>query len=410
MSIGIPQGTQPSARRRELIRTGGAVQPQDRALRALIELLPRPRARARLPNAAGVGAAAAQHAGQKPLRGRAHDQLADQRPPQQAHRAACHWKPPSSGNALTSASRSTQLGARSASDRPDRGPPVVADQRHALDLELEQKTFDEAASARRSCSRGVRPCPSAQSRAGPGATPAGALHERLPVIRAGRGAVEVQRRCDVARDWRAAVEDRRPGDFDRVLVHRPSEDNVAADELAPRACSSAASKRSAIVCGCVRHPGPQPHGHPIAELILTVLSQSTNDRNRDVAYLALESGSRPGSRSATRPSTSSRKRSGRAGSRRSSRRGSSRSCRQSPKPRPGRRAVTRLAAERVGARRTGVSDHLPGVGRKTAACVLLFALGMRDVPVDTHVSRVGSRLGLFRPGRRSRSCTTRCSS
>jgi endonuclease-3 len=41
---------------------------------------------------------------------------------------------------------------------------------------------------------------------------------------------------------------------------------------------------------------------------------------------------------------------------------------------------------------------LPGVGRKTAACVLLFALGMRDVPVDTHVSRVGGRLGLFRPG------------
>jgi endonuclease-3 len=30
--------------------------------------------------------------------------------------------------------------------------------------------------------------------------------------------------------------------------------------------------------------------------------------------------------------------------------------------------------------------------------VLLFALGMRDVPVDTHVSRVGTRLGLFRPG------------
>ena len=39
---------------------------------------------------------------------------------------------------------------------------------------------------------------------------------------------------------------------------------------------------------------------------------------------------------------------------------------------------------------------LPGVGRKTAACVLLFAFGKRDVPVDTHVSRVGTRLGLFR--------------
>jgi endonuclease-3 len=41
---------------------------------------------------------------------------------------------------------------------------------------------------------------------------------------------------------------------------------------------------------------------------------------------------------------------------------------------------------------------LPGVGRKTAACVLLFAFGLHDVPVDTHVSRVGMRLRLLRPG------------
>ena len=41
---------------------------------------------------------------------------------------------------------------------------------------------------------------------------------------------------------------------------------------------------------------------------------------------------------------------------------------------------------------------LPGVGRKTAACVLLFTFGMRDVPVDTHVSRVGTRLALIRAG------------
>jgi endonuclease-3 len=38
------------------------------------------------------------------------------------------------------------------------------------------------------------------------------------------------------------------------------------------------------------------------------------------------------------------------------------------------------------------------VGRKTAACVLLFSFAMRDVPVDTHVSRVATRLGLLRPG------------
>ena len=30
--------------------------------------------------------------------------------------------------------------------------------------------------------------------------------------------------------------------------------------------------------------------------------------------------------------------------------------------------------------------------------MLLFAYGMRDIPVDTHVSRVGTRLGLFREG------------
>jgi endonuclease-3 len=41
---------------------------------------------------------------------------------------------------------------------------------------------------------------------------------------------------------------------------------------------------------------------------------------------------------------------------------------------------------------------LPGVGRKTAACVLLFSYGLREVPVDTHVSRVATRLGLLRPG------------
>lgn len=38
---------------------------------------------------------------------------------------------------------------------------------------------------------------------------------------------------------------------------------------------------------------------------------------------------------------------------------------------------------------------LPGVGPKTAACVLLFALGRPAFPVDTHVYRVSQRLGLI---------------
>ena len=38
---------------------------------------------------------------------------------------------------------------------------------------------------------------------------------------------------------------------------------------------------------------------------------------------------------------------------------------------------------------------LPGVGRKTARCVLLFSLRKPSLPVDTHVFRVAKRLGLI---------------
>jgi endonuclease III len=40
---------------------------------------------------------------------------------------------------------------------------------------------------------------------------------------------------------------------------------------------------------------------------------------------------------------------------------------------------------------------LPGVGPKTAACVLLFSMGRPAFPVDTHVHRVARRLGLIPP-------------
>lgn len=40
---------------------------------------------------------------------------------------------------------------------------------------------------------------------------------------------------------------------------------------------------------------------------------------------------------------------------------------------------------------------LPGVGPKTAACVLLFSLGLPSMPVDTHVYRVSQRLGVIGP-------------
>ncbi len=46
---------------------------------------------------------------------------------------------------------------------------------------------------------------------------------------------------------------------------------------------------------------------------------------------------------------------------------------------------------------TAYLRSLPGVGPKTAACVLLFSLGKNAFPVDTHVHRVAQRLGLVGP-------------
>jgi endonuclease III len=145
-------------------------------------------------------------------------------------------------------------------------------------------------------------------------------------------------------------------------------------------------------------PLAKPHGHPIAELILTVLSQSTNDRNRDVAYLALrerfplweEVRDAPVDEieGAIRPGGISKVKSARIKS----------ILRAITDTAPGGDLSLDWLPELCVPDAQRYLTSLPGVGRKTAACVLLFALGMRDVPVDTHVSRVGTRLGLFRPG------------
>jgi len=39
-------------------------------------------------------------------------------------------------------------------------------------------------------------------------------------------------------------------------------------------------------------------------------------------------------------------------------------------------------------------EALPGVGPKTAGCVLVYGFGMPAIPVDTHVFRISGRLGL----------------
>ncbi|MBI5347629.1 MAG: endonuclease III [Candidatus Aenigmarchaeota archaeon] len=40
--------------------------------------------------------------------------------------------------------------------------------------------------------------------------------------------------------------------------------------------------------------------------------------------------------------------------------------------------------------------RLPGVGRKTAGCVVVFAFDKPAIPVDTHVHRISNRLGIVK--------------
>jgi endonuclease-3 len=139
-------------------------------------------------------------------------------------------------------------------------------------------------------------------------------------------------------------------------------------------------------------PGAPPHGAPVDELILTVLSQSTNDRNRDVAFLRLRErfGSWDAVRDAPLQDVEAAIQPGGLHRQKSVR------IQEILRALDGD-DLRSLAELPVAAARDRLCA-LPGVGRKTAACVLLFSFGMHDVPVDTHVSRVGTRLGLFRPG------------
>jgi endonuclease-3 len=156
-------------------------------------------------------------------------------------------------------------------------------------------------------------------------------------------------------------------------------------------------------------PRMAPHGRPLDELVLTVLSQSTNDRNRDVAFLRLQErfgASDPPTQpidyaamltapvaeveEAIRPGGISKVKSARiqailAAIRDSAPDADDPLSLEWMRDAPVQQSRAYLCA-------------LPGVGRKTAACVLLFSYGLPDIPVDTHVSRVGTRLALFRPG------------
>jgi len=135
---------------------------------------------------------------------------------------------------------------------------------------------------------------------------------------------------------------------------------------------------------------------PLDELVLTVLSQHTSDLNAERAFESLRRAFRGSWAEIVEANEHAVADSIRSGGLANSKA-------------PRIQAILREVRDREGgfdlSRLREMSDDdareylmtLPGIGPKTAAVVLSFALGRDAMPVDTHVHRVTARLGLIPP-------------
>lgn len=143
-------------------------------------------------------------------------------------------------------------------------------------------------------------------------------------------------------------------------------------------------------------PPQRPHGDAMSELVLTLLSQNTSDTNSGRAYQSLLARFPEWETvlAASPEAIEATIRVGGLANTKSQR----------------LQALLAKLCERLGPdwdtsplERMPIAEakawltSLPGIGPKTAACVLLFALGRPALPVDTHVHRVAQRLGLIGP-------------
>ncbi len=141
---------------------------------------------------------------------------------------------------------------------------------------------------------------------------------------------------------------------------------------------------------------PPRAADPLDELILTVLSQHTSDLNAERAFADLQRAFPGGWQQVVDAPTVVVADSIRSGGLANSKA-------------PRIQAILREVRDREGSFDLSslrlLSDDdardyligLPGIGPKTAAVVLSFALGRDAMPVDTHVHRVTKRLGLIPP-------------
>jgi endonuclease-3 len=140
-------------------------------------------------------------------------------------------------------------------------------------------------------------------------------------------------------------------------------------------------------------PAPRRTDGPLAELVQTILSQNTSDVNTERAFASLWSrfGDWQAILDAPTPAVADAIRSGGLAEVKAPRIKGVLAAIQQDR---GELSLDFLADMPLDEARTYLTS-LGGVGPKTAACVLLFALGMPALPVDTHVYRVSKRLGLI---------------
>ena len=136
----------------------------------------------------------------------------------------------------------------------------------------------------------------------------------------------------------------------------------------------------------------RPHGDPMTELVLTILSQNTSDTNSGRAFMRLKQRFPTWEAVMEAPVSELEEAIAVGGLAKQ----------KAPRIKASLRAVyaARGAWDLEFLRDLPLDEAkawlraLNGVGPKTAACVLMFALGRPALPVDTHVHRVAQRLGL----------------
>lgn len=139
-------------------------------------------------------------------------------------------------------------------------------------------------------------------------------------------------------------------------------------------------------------PRWRQHLPPVDELVSTILSQNTNDRNRDKGFYALKAAfpDWESVRDAPRDMVIDLIRPAGLANQKGPR---IQAALQHISDSVGEMSLDFLAEMPIEEAKTWLTS-IRGVGPKTAAIVLLFAFQLPAFPVDTHVHRVTTRLGL----------------